>query len=78
MRIALACAHDAVMMPDSVIVCVTTFREYILQNVITSEMGIMHDRPEVTPSIKFEVSSSQAIQSSIYSLMAKRNLSTKS
>ena len=29
-------------------------------------------------SIKFQVSSSQAIQSSIYSLMAKRNLSTKS
>ena len=71
------CCDDA-RQQDSVIVCVATFREYILQNVITSEMEIMHDRPKVTLSIKFKVSSSQAIQSSIYSLMAKRNLSTKS
>ena len=54
MPIALACTRDAVMMQDSEIVCVTTFRKYILQNVITSEMEIMHDRPEVTLSIKFQ------------------------
>ena len=47
------CCDDA-RQRDSVIVCVTTFREYILQNVITSEMEIMHDRPEVTLSINFK------------------------
>ena len=53
------------------IVCITTFREYILQN-ITSEMEIMHDRPEVTLSIKFQ----KSLRFRLF--MAKRNLSTKS
>ena len=40
-------------------------------------MEIMHDQPEVTLSINIKFQT-QAIESSIYSLMAKRNLSTKS